>query len=260
MKNEMYHQQKLIQKQSLTICIFIIITLSTMLTYELFKTNYIFFVIRLPFYFIELIIPFIMTHISSIDPTTIDYSKYDYFVGPIRKVFGASKRNIKHLEVNAIHTEIPFDRKYNLNFCFKCNSVKHQRVTHCNVCNCCILRFDHHNDILNCCIGLHNYKTYILLLFLICFNVTMDSIYLSTLLIVQFQLLDLSKRMIYSAYLIVCILLSCVYINKIKLISHQIYHNYTAAETDKYEQSKYQRCQYHYDLGSLKLNIQNIFN
>jgi len=46
--------------------------------------------------------------------------------------------------------------------CKYCKCHKPPRANHCNICQRCVLRFDHHSDLLGICIGFYNYKYYIL--------------------------------------------------------------------------------------------------
>ena len=47
---------------------------------------------------------------------------------------------------------------YRFKFCETCMIFRPQRTAHCNVCNNCVMGFDHHCVWLGTCIGKRNYK------------------------------------------------------------------------------------------------------
>ena len=46
--------------------------------------------------------------------------------------------------------------------CFECQIIALPRSYHCNVCRCCVQRYDHHCPWLNSCIGTKNHRSFII--------------------------------------------------------------------------------------------------
>ncbi|BFU19258.1 DHHC zinc finger domain containing protein [Entamoeba histolytica HM-1:IMSS-B] len=197
-----------------------------------------------------------MLVINYINPHNKDYNKYNYWIGPIRKVFANSHTNTKNLDVNAIDKNVFFDKNYSLDFCLKCNTIKQPRVTHCDICGTCILRHDHHSILLQTCIGQHNYLYYYLF---VLFTVITTGLNCIIFLLFQFKKLHIECRLISLGFLFGNISILFEFYQNLKTIVYQLQFNFTCSEYKKYLNSRRMHCQYHYDTGKLTTNIHDAF-
>ena len=82
---------------------------------------------------------------------------------PGRLTKDTEKSKLEHSLKRYAYDEMMFSAE---SWCSTCDIPKPARSKHCSMCNCCIEKYDHHCVWLNSCVGLHNYKYFILFLFM----------------------------------------------------------------------------------------------
>ncbi|ELP86869.1 palmitoyltransferase ERF2, putative [Entamoeba invadens IP1] len=229
---------------------------TTYINIKMSSVSTLFLLLRIPVWILEVLIGFLMLKIHYTDPHSKDYSKYKCYVGPPRKIFMQSTSNIKRLETNQIDDTVFYNPDNALDFCLECQTVKYPRVTHCDICNTCILRYDHHDTILETCIGQHNYAMYYVYVLGV---VIVTGINCILFFVNQFCAMLFDFRLLFLSFLFANASLLFLYYRKLYLLIYQLQHNFTQAESEKFQNSRLIRCPYHYDTGDITLNVRDAF-
>ena len=75
----------------------------------------------------------------------------------------------------------------NYKICDTCKLIRPLRSTHCNVCNNCVLRFDHHCPWIGTCVGNQNYPYFFIYLFLLNLSQILNAIFCIILIILKLK-------------------------------------------------------------------------
>ncbi|KAL7720380.1 Palmitoyltransferase [Entamoeba marina] len=202
----------------------------------------------------EMFLLTLSSFINAIDPQNVNYKKYVNWVGPERRVYRRIHSNTSKLETNFRDSTTFIDPYNSLDFCLDCGMIKWPRVTHCNNCEICILRYDHHSYFFNTCIGQHNF-----LLYYLCILISMSCFAWNSIIafLIQFTSLNIYERI---CSLIFLGLTSCLFVFLFSLSSlylHGLQYNYTQSEKRKFIRSREKHYMFHYDTGNANKNIKD---
>lgn len=99
---------------------------------------------------------FFMIHMASRDPGIVPKRRWENLRNyePDKYLNASSKARVFFWQVSLAHSPVLFRFK----FCETCKIFRPVRTSHCNVCDNCVVKYDHHCKWLGTCVGKRNYK------------------------------------------------------------------------------------------------------